>query len=151
MLLCYSSLYISVWPHWLSYENKDQLGHLLENQLWKKIVEFLLTFKINFQCQKSCKFSLKNISPVPTPTLETNKPVPTPTLEKYQFRRTFFVTDICDNFCPINVVTFTLISILATDYIQKRRGQALLFSFEYNHVFNFWENLPPTYSYALSM
>jgi hypothetical protein len=25
-----------------------------------------------------------------------------------------------------------LISILATDYIQKRRGQALLFSFEYN-------------------
>ena len=34
--------------------------------------------------------------------------------------------------CPIHVVTFTLISILATDYIQKRRGQALLFSFEYN-------------------
>ena len=30
------------------------------------------------------------------------------------------------------VVTFTLISILVTDYIQKRRGQALLFSFEYN-------------------
>ena len=26
----------------------------------------------------------------------------------------------------IHVVTFTLISILATDYIQKRRGQALL-------------------------
>jgi hypothetical protein len=26
--------------------------------------------------------------------------------------------------CPIHVVTFTLISILATDYIQKRRGQA---------------------------
>ena len=25
--------------------------------------------------------------------------------------------------CPIHVVTFTLISILATDYIQKRRGQ----------------------------
>ena len=25
-----------------------------------------------------------------------------------------------------------LISILVTDYIQKRRGQALLFSFEYN-------------------
>ena len=36
------------------------------------------------------------------------------------------------NFCPIHVVTFTLISILVTDYIQKRRGQALLFSFEYN-------------------
>ena len=33
---------------------------------------------------------------------------------------------------PIHVVTFTLISILGTDYIQKRRGQALLFSFEYN-------------------
>ena len=30
-------------------------------------------------------------------------------------------------YCPIHVVTFTLISILATDYIQKRRGQALLF------------------------
>ena len=26
--------------------------------------------------------------------------------------------------CPIHVVTFTLISILVTDYIQKRRGQA---------------------------
>ena len=34
--------------------------------------------------------------------------------------------------CPIHVVTFTLITILATDYIQKRRGQALFFSFEYN-------------------
>ena len=37
----------------------------------------------------------------------------------------------------VHVVTFTLISILVTDYtwinyIQKRRGQALLFSFEYN-------------------
>ena len=30
------------------------------------------------------------------------------------------------------LVTFTLISILATENIQKRRGQALLFSFEYN-------------------
>ena len=35
-------------------------------------------------------------------------------------------------YCPIHVITFTLISILVTDYIQKRRGQALLFSFEYN-------------------
>ena len=26
--------------------------------------------------------------------------------------------------CPIHLVTFTLISILVTDYIQKRRGQA---------------------------
>jgi hypothetical protein len=34
--------------------------------------------------------------------------------------------------CPIHVVTFTLMSILITDYIQKRRGQALRFSFEYN-------------------
>ena len=34
--------------------------------------------------------------------------------------------------CPIHVVTFTLISNLATDYIQKRRGQDNLFSFEYN-------------------
>ena len=32
----------------------------------------------------------------------------------------------------LHVVSFTLISILGTDYIQKRRGQALLFSFEYN-------------------
>ena len=34
--------------------------------------------------------------------------------------------------CPIHVVTFTLISNLATDYIQKRRGDPGLFSFEYN-------------------
>ena len=34
--------------------------------------------------------------------------------------------------CPIHVVTFTLISNLATDYIQKRTGRAHLFSFEYN-------------------
>ena len=32
--------------------------------------------------------------------------------------------------CPIHVLTFTL--ILPKDHIQKRRGQALLFSFEYN-------------------
>jgi hypothetical protein len=30
-----------------------------------------------------------------------------------------------------------LISILITDYIQERRGQALLFSFEYNLLPNF--------------
>jgi hypothetical protein len=35
-------------------------------------------------------------------------------------------------YIPIHEVTFTLISILLTDYIQKRGGQALLFSFEYN-------------------
>ena len=29
--------------------------------------------------------------------------------------------------CPIHVVTFTLISILVTDFIQKKRGQALLY------------------------
>ena len=34
--------------------------------------------------------------------------------------------------CPIHVVTFTLISNLATDDIQKRRGEPGLFSFEYN-------------------
>ena len=34
--------------------------------------------------------------------------------------------------CPIHVVTFTLISNLATDYIQKRRGDPGLFYFEYN-------------------
>mgnify|MGYP007022696262 CR=1 FL=1 len=34
--------------------------------------------------------------------------------------------------CPIHVVTFTLISNLATDHIQKRRGEPGLFSFEYN-------------------
>ena len=35
-------------------------------------------------------------------------------------------------FCPIHVVSFALISILATDHIQKRRGEPGLFSFEYN-------------------
>ena len=35
---------------------------------------------------------------------------------------------------PVQVVTFTLISILVTDYIQNRRGQALLFSFIYYEV-----------------
>ena len=34
--------------------------------------------------------------------------------------------------CPIHVVTFTLISNLATDVIQKRIGHALLLSFEYS-------------------
>ena len=34
--------------------------------------------------------------------------------------------------CPIHVVTFTLTSNLATNYIQKRRGEPGLFSFEYN-------------------
>jgi hypothetical protein len=33
---------------------------------------------------------------------------------------------------PIHVVTFTLISILATYLIQKGRGQALLFFFDSN-------------------
>ena len=36
----------------------------------------------------------------------------------------------CVLLCPIHVVTFTLISNLATDYIQKRRGEPGLFSFE---------------------
>ena len=34
--------------------------------------------------------------------------------------------------CPIHVLTFKLISNLATEYIQKRRGEPGLFSFEYN-------------------
>ena len=45
-----------------------------------------------------------------------------------------FSWDIIDgpHCCPIHIITFTVISILATYHIQKRRGQALLFSFEYN-------------------
>jgi hypothetical protein len=39
---------------------------------------------------------------------------------------------VAENCCPIHVVTFMLISNLATDYIQKRRGELGLFSFEYN-------------------
>ena len=42
--------------------------------------------------------------------------------------------------CLVHVVTFTLISILVTDYIQKRRGQALFFSFEYNLLPNLISN-----------
>ena len=38
----------------------------------------------------------------------------------------------CRILCPIHVVTITLISNLATDYIQKRRGEPGLFSFEHN-------------------
>jgi hypothetical protein len=33
-----------------------------------------------------------------------------------------------------------LITVLVTDYIQKRRGQALLFSFEYNLLPNLISN-----------
>ena len=36
------------------------------------------------------------------------------------------------NVCLVHAVVKNLISILVTDYTQKRRGQALLFSFEYN-------------------
>jgi hypothetical protein len=32
--------------------------------------------------------------------------------------------------CPIHVVTFTLISNLVADYIQKRRGESGLFSYQ---------------------
>ena len=39
------------------------------------------------------------------------------------------------NLCLVHVVVKNLISILVTDYIQKRRGQALLFSFEYILLF----------------
>ena len=44
----------------------------------------------------------------------------------------FSATSLKIDKCLVHVVTFTLISILVTDYIQKRRGQALVFSFEYN-------------------
>ena len=40
--------------------------------------------------------------------------------------------DFSNVICPIHVVTFTLISNLATAHIQKRRGEPGLFSFEYN-------------------
>ena len=43
--------------------------------------------------------------------------------------------------CMVHVVHKNLISILVTDYIQKRRGQALLFSFEYNMLPNLISNL----------
>ena len=47
------------------------------------------------------------------------------------------LSDLPDSdFCPIHIVTFTLTSIMATDYIQKGRGQSLLFSFEYNLLTN---------------
>ena len=50
----------------------------------------------------------------------------------------------CNAICQVNIINYSslcrlihvvvknFISILVTDYIQKRRGQALLFSFEYN-------------------
>jgi hypothetical protein len=39
---------------------------------------------------------------------------------------------------PIHVVTFMLISNLATDYIQKRKGEPGLFSFEYDVKVTTW-------------
>ena len=36
--------------------------------------------------------------------------------------------------CPIHVITFNLISILVTNYVQIRRRKVLLFSFEYNNL-----------------
>ena len=42
--------------------------------------------------------------------------------------------------CLVHVVVKKLISILVTDYIQKRTGQALLFSFEYNLLQNLISN-----------
>ena len=42
--------------------------------------------------------------------------------------------------CSIHVVTFTLISNLATDYIQKRRGEPGPFSFEYNLSPNWYQS-----------
>ena len=49
--------------------------------------------------------------------------------ELHYFWKSIFIYRVL---CPIHVVTFTLISNLATDYIQKRRGELGLFSFEYN-------------------
>ena len=45
--------------------------------------------------------------------------------------------------CKANYIPFSsenFISILVTDYVQKRRGQAILFSFEYNMLPNLISN-----------
>ena len=43
------------------------------------------------------------------------------------------ITDLFqNNVLSMYIVNFTLISNLATDYIQKRKGEPGLFSFEYN-------------------
>ena len=44
------------------------------------------------------------------------------------------------SYCLVHVVHENLISILVTDHIQKRRGQAFLFSFEYNLLANLISN-----------
>ena len=56
-----------------------------------------------------------------------------------KYHEHFFFSDLylkttvgCIPLCPIHVVTFTLTLNLATDCIQKRRGEPSLFSFEYN-------------------
>ena len=43
-----------------------------------------------------------------------------------------------------------LIPILVTDYIQKGRGQALLFSFEYNMLPNLVSNIKPLYGQGMN-
>ena len=53
---------------------------------------------------------------------------PNDSLTKHLMFQVLFLIDLY----PIHVVTFTLISNLATDYIQKTTGQALLFSSKYN-------------------
>ena len=70
-------------------------------------------FSLIFKVEKILKGSLDSI-PSPSPSVKIQ----------------IMGGKVC--LCPIHVVTFTLISNLATDYIQKRTGQALLFSFEYN-------------------
>ena len=52
--------------------------------------------------------------------------------EKLKFKVYWLGQPIFLPFCPIHVVTFTLISNFVTDYIQKRKGEPGLFSFEYN-------------------
>ena len=48
------------------------------------------------------------------------------------------------------IITFTLISNLATDYMQKRRGEPGLFSFEYNLLPNLISNFNHYMDRALS-
>ena len=51
---------------------------------------------------------------------------------EYEIWATFLPVGRDVHICPVHLVHKNLISILVTDYILKRSGQALLFSFEYN-------------------
>ena len=97
------------WKIWKSSrKNSQPLKHLSPNEIWMA------------ENEKRCPPKTQSISE--TTTL-------------FIFGRSYFIRALQNTspaYCPIHVVTFTLISILATDNIQKRRDQALLFSFEYN-------------------